>query len=110
MKMPRSKYWWITIIGGLLQTVLFVMAIFTHYVLLLLLLPGAIYLWIVAFARLRDIGLVTWLAALLTVLRFALLWLISFWFVMEIIIWIVLGFIPTGAATGRVRFVEAPSA
>lgn len=116
MKMPRSKYWWATIIVGLLQTLL-ALAIFAMFIatanifvlgfLLLLLLPGAIYLWVVAFARLRDIGLVTWLAALLTVLRFALLWMIPFWGVMEVIIWIVLGFIPTGAATGEVRFVEA---
>ena len=59
-----------------------------------------------------NMGPVTWLAALLTVLRFALsllILLIPVWVVMEVIIWIALGFIPTGAATGRVRLVEAPS-
>jgi hypothetical protein len=115
MKMPRSKYWLATIIVNLLATVLIVIFFATASVLvLLLLLPGVIYLWVVAFARLRDIGLVTWLAALLIVIRFALsllmmIFLVPVWVVMEVIIWIALGFIPTGAATGRARLVEAPS-
>jgi hypothetical protein len=60
--------------------------------------------------RLRNIGLVTWFATLLIlILVLLLIYLnVSTGVVVSAIITIILGFIPTGAATRKIRFVEAP--
>jgi uncharacterized membrane protein YhaH (DUF805 family) len=115
--MTRSKYWWTTLFLILMSVwALIVFRSASHVsvnaganvliALLILAIPFTAYNWYVAFARLRDIGLVTWLAAVLTVLQLGLLLAFPLWLAIEIIIWIVVGFIPTGAASGEIRFVE----
>ena len=108
MRMSRSLYWALTLPVGLLGGGAAFALLATGQPnsaaigFVILGLTG-LYYFIAMYARLKDIGLVTWLAVMLTLLRVPVLIFIA---PVDIVIAIVIGCIPTGFARSM-RIAEA---
>jgi len=103
-EMTRGKYWLVALIGGVALAI--VAAAFfavendiARIVLAIAAFGIALYSWFVVYARFRDIGLAAWLSALIPVVQFAVALLVPVLGIVNLLVWLAIGFVPTGAAS-----------